>query len=423
MLKSTSDAISKQMIVSDQSDDKTRVLYVDHCAQMSGGEIALLNLLKAIDRSRYDPLVVLCSDGPLVEQLRSADVETHVLLLDPAIANTRKDSLGVSSLTKLGSAWRALHYIRQLKEFIQFHRVDIIHTNSLKADILGGFAARLARRPLIWHVRDRIADDYLPPLVARSFRFLCHLLPQVVIANSSSTLTSLRLREDDRSAVVYSGTQNRVDRNVVHDGLDPAGFSAVTSSTRNLSARPRIGLLGRISPWKGQHVFLRAAAIVLKEFPQARFQIIGKAMFDEAEYEASLHRLVDELQIAHAVEFVGFRSDVANVLRELSVLVHASTVGEPFGQVIVEGMAAGLPVVATNGGGVPEIVQDGQTGLLVPMNDVEAMADAVTRLLANPEMAREMGRKAQARARDAFSIERTARSVEAIYKRLQAERA
>lgn len=387
---------------------------------MSGGEIALLNLVGAIDRARFTPIVLLSSDGPLAGELQRVGVETHIVPLAPEVANTRKDSLGVGALSKLGAAAASARYVRELKRFIDENAIDLVHTNSLKADILGGAAARLAGRPLIWHVRDRIADDYLPSSVAALFRFLCATVPHAIIANSASTLKSIERSRNERNAVVYSGTNTRA-RNIVHDGLHARSFGLDTGQEEDGAASPVVGLLGRISPWKGQHVFIRAAATVLKQFPTTRFRIIGKVMFDEADYERQIHALVDELGIGHAVEFSGFRADVATALSELDLLVHASTTGEPFGQVIVEGMAAGLPVVATDGGGVPEIVLHGQTGLLVPMNDADAMAAAILLILSSPERAREMGQRGQARARDVFSIERTARAVEAIYDRLLAE--
>lgn len=96
-------------------------------------------------------------------------------------------------------------------------------------------------------------------------------------------------------------------------------------------------------------------------------------------------------------------------------MVHASTKGEPFGQVIIEGMAAGKPVVATNGGGVPEIVEDGRTGILVPMGDVQAMAEAISQILSDPVEARAMGIRARQRVADHFTLQQTARRVEAVY--------
>src|SRR5689334_7194356 len=151
------------------------VLYLDHTACLSGGEIALLHLLQAMDRSRYVPLVVLGAEGALVERLSALGVEVVMLALDQNVALTRKDSLKGGGLLRLGAIWQSFRYALRLARLMRSRKVDLVHTNSLKADILGGIAARLARVPVIWHVRDRIAEDYLPPLAARGFRFLCRL--------------------------------------------------------------------------------------------------------------------------------------------------------------------------------------------------------------------------------------------------------
>ena len=146
-----------------------------------------------------------------------------------------------------------------------------------------------------------------------------------------------------------------------------------------------------------------------------RFIIIGAALFGEDQYEQEVRRLVSQLEIEDVVEFAGFRADVKQAISELDLVVHASTKGEPFGQVIIEGMAAGKPVVATNGGGVPEIVEDGNTGILVPMGDAAAMASAICRILADPVLARAMGMRGRKRVTEHFSVTQTARRVEAVY--------
>jgi glycosyltransferase involved in cell wall biosynthesis len=177
-------------------------------------------------------------------------------------------------------------------------------------------------------------------------------------------------------------------------------------------------LVGRISPWKGQDVFLRAAAIVRRQFPQARFQVIGSALFGEREYEQGLRAMAHSDGLESAVEFLGFRDDVPDLIARLDVLVHASTTGEPFGQVIIEGMAAAKPLVATRGGAVPEIVVDGTTGLLVPMNDAPKMAEAIATLLSDPDRARAMGLAGRERVAQRFTIARTAEGVQKVYDEL-----
>lgn len=392
------------------ADRAVRVLFVDHTAAMSGGEIALFNLLRFLDPVKVQSVVVLGAEGPLAEKLR-AIAETHVLPLSALVAGQKKDKLGIGTLLRVGEIRDALAYTWRLSKFIREHDIQLVHTNSLKADIIGGLAARLARRPVVWHVRDRIEDDYLPPSVVRVFRLLSHLIPNYVIANSSATLQTLHLRKGARGTSIPSGIDLSARSAVVHDGTSPAARARSKAHTSVF----RVGLVGRISPWKGQHIFIQAAALVHKRFREARFLIIGAALFGEDQYEQEIRRLPGELGIEGIVEFTGFRSDVKRAIAELDLVVHASTQGEPFGQVIIEGMAAGKPVVATDGGGVPEIVEDGHTGILVPMGDAKAMADAICQIIVDPVRAKAMGVQARQRIASHFTLQQTARRVEAVY--------
>jgi glycosyltransferase involved in cell wall biosynthesis len=180
----------------------------------------------------------------------------------------------------------------------------------------------------------------------------------------------------------------------------------------------KLGLLGRISPWKGQHVFLKAAAMVHREMPTVRFSIIGAALFDEADYENKMRHLAAELGLQGVVEFTGFCANVTEQIEQLDVVVHASTMGEPFGQVIIEGMAAAKPVIATNGGGVPEIVVDGETGILVPMGDVSALANAMQWMIHHPAEAAQMGNRGRMRVLESFTVQKSTAKVEAIFTQL-----
>jgi len=400
------------------SSSPVRVLFFDHTAAQSGAEIAMLNLVRSLDTRKVTPVVVFGGFGPIVEQM-TPFADTHVLPLPVAVAGAKKDSLGIGSLFRLRATLGGVAYIWRLARFIRRSNVDVVHTNSLKADVIGGIAGRLARRPVIWHVRDRIDEDYLPRSVVRMFRLLSRWVPQFVITNSAATLRSLYPNAPSGNSGPDSGERGKKRSAVVHDGT-PWPFPASRTAARN--GQVRIGLIGRISPWKGQHIFLQAAARVCQNFPEARFFIVGSALFGEAEYDRKVRSLTEDLGISNLVTFTGFRKDVQNMIADMDLIVHASTTGEPFGQVIIEGMAAGKPVIATDGGGVPEIVEDGKTGILVPMGDVQAMADAIRRMLADPALAADMGARGRERVRDHFTIEHKARKVEAVYQGMFARR-
>ncbi len=176
--------------------------------------------------------------------------------------------------------------------------------------------------------------------------------------------------------------------------------------------------MGRLAPWKGQHVFLEAAALLLRRAqvdPCTQFVIIGGALFGEDDYERRLCQQSAELGIASNVTFLGHQKDVAAVLDNLDILVHASITPEPFGQVILEGMAKGLPVVATDAGGIREIVTHRENGLLVPPGDAQALAGELHSLFSDAERRTTIGRAGYEHVCQNFRSSKTARAVEAVY--------
>jgi len=381
-----------------------RVLYLDHTAKLSGGELALARLLGALDRTRVEPIVVLAEDGPLRELLAQQSIDTHVFPLSAKVRNVSKDSLGLAGVVgQLRSLASFCRYALRISRFARQLHVNLIYTNSLKSDFYGALAASLARVPLIWHVRDRIEDGYLPRTSVRLVRLLARHLPACVIANSATTLATLQLRRSNRTAVIASGlTREHIER---------------CSAPRRANSVAQIGIIGRIAPWKGQDVFLEAAALLIRRGFSARFRIAGSAMFGEEQFERKLRELAVSLGIEAHVEFLGF-SDVPAVLGSLDVLVHASRLPEPFGQVIIEGMAAGVPVIATDGGGAREIIEDRKTGLLVPMGHAAALAEALVELLSRQEFARALAVAGRQHVLEHFTVEQSARRSEALYEAL-----
>jgi glycosyltransferase involved in cell wall biosynthesis len=178
---------------------------------------------------------------------------------------------------------------------------------------------------------------------------------------------------------------------------------------------PCFGIFGSLLEWKGQHVFLKAARLVMDEVPSARAFVIGEPPERGQAYRDELRRLAHDLGIADRVVFTGFREDVPELMQLLRVIVHASVTPEPFGRVIAEAMAMGKPVVATDAGGPREIIQDGFDGYLVPPEQPEAMARVITRLLTDTAHAEQVGRRARRTVEARFSAEAHARLVEQVY--------
>jgi glycosyltransferase involved in cell wall biosynthesis len=178
-----------------------------------------------------------------------------------------------------------------------------------------------------------------------------------------------------------------------------------------------VGSVGRLVRWKGHDVFLAAMARVMEDDPTARAVIVGAegATPDSVGVENELRALAADLGIADRVVFTGYRADVSDVMAAADVVAHSAVRPEPFGRVVTEAMACARPVVATRGGGVLEIVDDGVTGTLVAMGDPGDMARGILGLLADPARAAAMGRAAREAVRTRFSPEQHLAGVEAAY--------
>ncbi len=370
-----------------QPGRRLRVVVVDHTAEMGGAEVALLRLLRGLDAGQVDVRVLLFSDGPLVGALRAAGVPVQVVPLAADVTGVDRATAGRASRANLVRAARVVPFVTGLARRWRRLRPDLVVTTSLKADLLGGVAARLAGRRLVWHLHDRIADDYLPGPLVRLVRTASRLLPHQVVANSQATAATVP-----------------VDCVVVPPGIDDDWVvdEAAVAARPLPGPHPVVGLVGRIGPTKGQLEFVGAAALVARDYPGAVFRIVGGALFDGDDYTAQVR--AEQQALGLDVEWTGFVADPRAQLDGLDVLVHASPVPEPFGQVIVEAMVRGVPVVATKAGGAVEIVAPDQDaagsalGVLVAPGDPHALADGIASVLADPAAARARAAAAYASA-------------------------
>src|SRR3954469_9082401 len=175
--------------MSAQARKAPRVVFLGHVARMSGGEIALLRLVTAMV-DHVEPIVILGEDGPLVERLRERGIRTEVLPIDPKLRDVRKDAVRPGGgLARTVPA--VAGYVRRLRTRLKELEPDLVHTNTLKAALYGGLAAKLAGIPVVWHIRDRIADDYLPRSAVRLVRLASRVLPTATVVNSQATLVTV----------------------------------------------------------------------------------------------------------------------------------------------------------------------------------------------------------------------------------------
>ncbi len=382
-----------------------RVLFVNHAAVLGGGELSLLDLVRGLPGRAS---VVLFEEGPLQDRLREEGVPVRVLPASERVLGVRRDQRAGPA-----AAWGVAALALRLARVARGHHV--LYANSMKALAVAGLAGRLARRPVVWHLRDLLVDEHFSPSKRRVAVGLARWTATRVVANSRATRDAF---------VAAGGDRDRVE--TIYNGVDVDASAAVTPGDVarlrleiGLGEAPVVGVFSRLAAWKGQEVLLAAIA----DQPDVHALVVGGALFAaDAGVAASLAALAERLGITGRVHVLGARDDVPALLRVCTVVAHTSTAPEPFGRVIVEAMAAGRPIVATAAGGAVELVDDGRTGLLVPPGDARALGHALRQLLADPARAARLARAGRADAQRRFARERMQEDVRALVARVACAR-
>lgn len=370
-----------------------RVLYIQPNSEVGGSDLALLRMIEALDPAQVAASVVLPQDGPLVARLRAAGADVHFV---PMMQLRTLPSVSYQSRY----LFRFRPTVRAIARLIRTERVDFVHSNSLYS-FYGAFAARAARVPHVWHVRE------IPPAIPLARP----ALGRMVLALSTQVIAMTRACSEalfGRAAAAPGGKIR-----YLAEGLDLDTWSR-TSALRDIrgelgiaATTPVVGFVARLDPWKGLDVFLDAAAQVKLRSPDAIFLIAGDA---PAGFEAYRDRMIAraaKLGLTDHVRFLGWRyrmDDIPALMASLDVFCHTSVQPEPFGLVIIEAMAMGCPVIAARAGGPTEIVTHGVNGLLTPVRNVVALADAVCTLLAQPEHRRALSDAGRARVEQHYSV-------------------
>ena len=386
----------------DDASKPRTVVYVQSTSEVGGSDIALYRLVTHLNPAVYRPIVVLPHAGPLVPRFLSAGCRIEIL---PMMQLRSVRSLGYQARYVAGF-WPS---VLRLAALIRREGADLVHSNSLYS-LQGPWAAFLARVPHVCHVRE-IPDA--PRLFQKLLTTTAARLSARVIPMTNAVARLFGPREASGPKVV-----------VIPDGIDLSEFDVTVSGARIRQELrippdvPLVGFVGRFDPWKGADVFVRAAAEMAKRWPDARFLMCGGDLPGYEAYAAGVRRLANELGLGGRIHFTGWTyrmDDIPEVMAALDVLVHTSTRPEPFGLVLVEAMATGKPVVASDDGGVPEVVQSGVTGLLVEPGDWRAVGAAVSDLLASPTRAVALGAAGRRRVERLFEVGAYADKMQALY--------
>ncbi len=359
----------------------TALLLSDSGEFVGGGEYSLLDLVSALAASPFRPLVVCPGPGGLWERLRASGIPAEILPF-PEWRSARPIAIA-----------RALSGLAAL---VKGRRVSLIHANAIgRVAVYGGLVGRWRGVPVIWHVRVKDSEGWKDRLLAR--------LATRIVVNSDAVGQRFRDCAPAKVRRIYNG----VDLARFTPGPPPADLRLSLGLPPGV---PVVGSIGRFVAYKGYTYLLEAARLVREKIPEAHWVLVG-----DGELRSELEAQSRRLGLEGRLRFAGWQERIPDYLALFDLFVLPS-LGEHFGRVLLEAMAMAKAVVATNAGGVPEIVRDGETGILVPPADPAAMAAAAVTLLQDPAGAARMGTAGRRRAESEFSLARHADGIRALYR-------
>lgn len=378
------------------------ILYVSSTAIHGGAEEVLLDLMQAAGEVGHRPVLATPGEGWLTECARDRGIATELVPILPEAMTT------VSGIAQFLPILPAATAIARLA---RRHGAAIVHSNAHRTSYHGGLAARLAGVKAVTHCHDIVGTPYPSPWKAR---LLDRLADQTIVVSDATGAALLR------NAPRFRERLTTIHHAFREEAMAPVAPAAEFGSFRPPPGSLVIGTASAMTPWKGQDVLVDAFSLFQRDHPRAFLVIVGGSQGStrQNDYESRLHARVAELGLGDRVIFTGWREDWRSLVAAFDIFVHAPTQPDPLPRVVIHAAALGRAVVATNTGGIPEIIgDDGDSGLLVPPGNAPALAAALVQLLADPSRRATMGERARKRVR-IFSWDRMTTGLARVYSRL-----
>ena len=390
--------------------EKTRVIHIITRLDKGGSAETTLLTVSLMNHEKYD---VFLAYGLSLESNMSI-MEKEAVALDMSLAEAK----GVR-LFPLPSLVRRLSFINDLLAFISIYRLikrikpHIVHTHTSKAGVLGRLAAYLARVPIIIHTpHGHIFHSYYGPIMTNIFIFTENIL-------SFTTDKIIALTNRERDEHLEEGISSIEKYVIIHSGvmLDRLmNMSVDIEAGKKKYGIPQdcnvIGVVGRLVPIKGHKYLVSAAKKIVREFHNTIFVFVGDGYLN-----ARLERQAESIGVRKNIIFTGWRKDAAEILGLFDILVLPS-LNEGMGKVLIEGMALGKPIVASNIGGIMDLVKNGENGILVPPRDFDALENAILQLIKNKNLAETLGENGKTKVYPEFDASVMVKEIDDLYESL-----
>lgn len=369
------------------------VLYIEEWPELAGGgQQFLLQLIRGLDRKRFSPLIALPGPGSFAEALSSFGIEPFFV---PILSFKNPLHWG----SNLCSLWR-------LRRICLEKGVRLIHANSiLRGTIYAGLVGRSLKIPTLWHVHrfrpERILEAVLAALVDRV----------ILVSRAGFSLNFSFLEKTPKGVVIYNG----IDVKRFQERQRPSPLRKTWGVSEET---PLLGMVGVLHPIKGFDILFQSLQEIKKILTDFRLWVVGEDGTPSQIFRKSYEGEVRSRGLQENVLFLGKQEDIPEILSALDYFLMPTVTHEAFPMVILEAMAAGLPIIASRIGGIPEAIEEGVSGILVPPGDAEALTEAILGLLRNRGRALELGKSARKRVEAYFTVEKNVSKVQDLYERL-----
>ncbi len=395
--------------------EQKKILYLENCIGYGGAAICMKLLVANVNRDKYYPVVVTSQNSQNYQSIK--DVADWYYIRDKFVDRDFLKKLIASFFLKLKIKGRIVDFVNSIADyvinflpyllrlliFVKRKKVDLIHLNNDPlSNMAGVITSRILKIPCICHVRGPVTWD------SRTIRWLYNNVNYFITVADWVKEKVIKLDVEEKKVQTIN------DGRVLDEFTKPFDLKYTRKSIGLAEKQLSVGIVGLLIPWKGQKVFLDAAQIVGNKYPECKILVVGMAPDNCKEYEIELKKIVVEKGIKNLV-FTGHRDDIPSVMRTLDIIVHASVEPDPYPNVVIEAMAAGKPIIATNIGGPPEMIENNKTGFLVSPNEPVALARKICELLENKNLRLSMGEESKKVAFERNSIEAHVRKVEDVY--------
>lgn len=367
------------------------ILYLHAGAEMYGADKVMLDLIKGLDKNKFRPVVVLPTDGVLVDALKDENIEVKVIPY-PIMRRKYFNPIGI---IKYG--FGLIKYSSQIAKLAKKENIDIIHNNTA-AVLEGSIVSRKLKIPQLWEIHEIIVNPKIMYKVTSKLIAKYSTITATVSNAVKNHLMDSGYFKEDKIKVIYNGVDSK--------RFNPENDSTYLRNDFNIPDNVKIiGMIGRVNSWKGQSDFLKAANILMDKYPDIYTVFVGNAFEGEEWREEELNESISKSPNKDRIINMGYRTDSENIYSLFDIFVLPSTNPDPLPTVVLEAMATGKPVVGYNHGGIREMVKENYNGYFAEVRNPEDLAKKIDTLLSDENLIKDMGENSRKRLLSEFSID------------------